>query len=280
MIEHKGALHKGYINYPPVSGFQFIVRSNSRSRKVDFSVPLPDFIQHWTTLLVDDRLFPGHSTVSSFLKSATSCKNVPSLNYVYAKHLLYPCPTYTWKALDTSNPDRQVWLDSYNLFMKNEKDGKPLRAKSRIIVLGDFKDRLYQKSQRYAPVIKYSPLRLLTAKAVREKRILQQGDCRNKFCNTNLPGDEMMVIRPPIVNPDFQEDEYWLLNKTLYGLRQSPHHWYSMIKGILLKMGLKSSQHDPCLLSDVLANPSSPDTISEVQYQPHVEIYVNDFVFY
>ena len=118
-MDHKGEFHEGYINYSPESGFQFIFRINERSRKVDFSVPLPDFKQHWTTLLGYNRLVPGHSTVSSFIKSAASCKNPPSLNYVSAKHLLSPCPTSLYKSLDPSNPDRQVWLESYN----KEKQG-------------------------------------------------------------------------------------------------------------------------------------------------------------
>ena len=197
-MDHKGDFHKGYIKYSPETGFQFTVRRNARSRKVDFSVPLPDFKQHWNTLLGDDRLFLGHSTVSSFLRSATSDKNAPSFKCVSAKHLLSPCPPYLCKALDSSNPDRQVWIDLYKeekqgitnhefyekisknqylalrragkipksipsmcvLVVKNDKDGKKLRAKSRIVVLGNFKDRLYQKSQRYAPVLKYSSLTL------------------------------------------------------------------------------------------------------------------------
>ena len=77
-MDHKGAFNKGYINYSPKSGFQFIGRRNERSRKVYFSVLLPDFKKHWTTLPGDDRFFPGHSTVSSFLKSSTSEKNAPS----------------------------------------------------------------------------------------------------------------------------------------------------------------------------------------------------------
>ena len=72
------------------------------------------------------------------------------------------------------------------LVVKNNKDGKPLRPKYRIVVLGNFEDRLYQKSQRYAPVFKYSSLRLLTAKAVGDKRILQQGECKNALCNATL----------------------------------------------------------------------------------------------
>ena len=129
------------------------------------------------------------------------------------------------------------------LVVKNEKDGKPLRAKSCIVFLGNFEDRLYQNSQRYTPFIKYVSLRLLTAKAVGEKRILQQGDCKNAFCNVTLSENEATVIRPPIGGPAFQDNEYWLLKKTLYGLRQSPHHCYNKIKGIQIKMGFNPSPH-------------------------------------
>ena len=66
----------------------------------------------------------------------------------------------------------------------------------------------------------------------------------------------------------------------MYDLRRLTHHWYNTIKGILLKMGLNASPHDPCLLSGVLYNPSSPEKISAVQYQLHVGLYVDDFVFY
>ena len=119
-------------------------------------------------------------------------------------------------------------------------------------MLGNFEDRLYQKPQRYALVLKYSSLRFLKAKAVGYKRITQQGDCKNALYNATLPENEVTVIRPPIGDPAFQEDEYWPLKKTLYGLGRSPHHRYNMIKGILLKMGLKSSPHDTCLLSGIL----------------------------
>ena len=110
------------------------------------------------------------------------------------------------------------------LLVKNYKYGKPLRAEFRIVVLGNFEDRLYQKYQRYALVLKYSSLRHPTAKCVGDKRILQQGDCKNTLCNTTLSDNEVTVIRPPIGDPAFQEDEYWLLKKTLYGLCRSPHH--------------------------------------------------------
>ena len=113
-----------------------------------------------------------------------------------------------------------------------------------------------------------------------DKRILQQGDCKNAFCNATLPYDTVKVIRPPIGDPAFQEDEYWILKKTLHGIRLSPHHWYNMIKGILLNMGLNPSPHDPFLLYGVLTNPSSLSITSDLQYQPHAGLYVKKIVFY
>ena len=110
------------------------------------------------------------------------------------------------------------------LVVKNEKDGEPLRAKSCIVVLGNFEEHLYQKLQCYATVLKYSSLHIFKAKAVGDKRALQQGDCKKTFCNATLPDDEVTVIRPNIGDPAFQDYKYWILKKTLYGLRQSPHH--------------------------------------------------------
>ena len=127
------------------------------------------------------------------------------------------------------------------LSCEKNKYGKPLRAKSRIVVLGQFEERIYQKPQRYAPVLKYSSLRLLTANTVDEKHILQQGDYKNAFYNAHLPDDEVTVILPPIGDSDFQDGEYWPLKKTLYVLHRSPHNWYNMIKGIFLKMVLNTS---------------------------------------
>ena len=230
------------------------------------------------------------------------------------------------KALHPSNPDRHVWSDSYHeeknglvdhdvyrsiskkeylalvrsgkvpkaipsmcvLVVKQDRDGKPHRAKSRIVVLGNFEDRIYDKSQRYAPVLKYDSLRLLTANAVRHRRILQQGDCKNAFCNAILPDDEATVVRPPVGDPAHDKGEYWLLNKTLYGLRRSPHHWYTMVTTILKDMGLKASPHDPCLFSGIISNTSVSSSDATATSIPlpderttiHIGLYVDDFVFF
>ena len=59
-----------------------------------------------------------------------------------------------------------------------------------------------------------------------------------------------------------------------------PHQCYNTIKGILLKTGLNPSLYETCLLSGVLAKPSSPDTIYAVQFQLYVGLFVDNFIFY
>eukprot|EP00804_Cyclotella_cryptica_P030371 CCRYP_011900-RA/>CCRYP_011900-RA protein AED:0.20 eAED:-0.11 QI:0/0/0/1/1/1/3/0/1923 len=331
-LDCRGAFHKGYLHYCPVQGFLFVVKRTAKSAKIDWTEPLHDLPQHWTTLCADNTLLPGHNTISSFLKPNSS-NNAPSAHFVSAKNLLHPCPPSLVKALHPSNPDRDIWLRSYNeekgglesmqvferinkkqylllkrsgrigkalpsmcvLVVKTDKDGKPNRAKSRIVVLGNFEDRIYDKSQKYAPVLKYTSLRLLTSKAVSDKRVLQQGDCKNAFCQAYLPEDELTVVRPPVGDPAYSRDEYWLLKKTLYGLRRSPHHWFHKITSILKDMGLRPSPHDPCLYTGVLhddaatsSRPPSPTSVLGIsppvslsKRQPvHVGLYVDDFVFY
>ena len=42
---------------------------------------------------------------------------------------------------------------------------------------------------------------------------------KDAFCNENIPDDEVTVIRPPIGNPDFQDNKYCILKEMIYGLR-------------------------------------------------------------
>jgi hypothetical protein len=345
-MDYNGSFHKGFIHCSSEGGFHFVMKRSARSKTIEWSVPLPNFRLHWTTLVGDNIIVPGHTQITSFLKSMTA-NTTPSLKFVSAKNLFNPCPPSLVKALHPNNPDRQVWLDSYNeekeglrecdvyepiskkqylallrsgkipkaipsmcvMVVKTDRDGKPNRAKSRIVVLGNHEDRYWEKSKRYAPVLTYSSLRLLASKCVGDRRVLQQGDCKNAFCNAKLPADETTVIRPPVGDPAHKTGELWLLKRTLYGLRRSPHHWYNMVTKILKDIGLQPSPHDACLYSGIIDAPNqspastsnnnsnnnpnntsdstAPESTSSTFDLPttprqeiHIGLYVDDFVFY
>ena len=148
--------------------------------------------------------------------------------------------------------------------MKTDKEGNPDQSKSRIVVLGNHKDKLWNKSQRYAPVLQYSSLRLLVSKAVGDRRVLHQGDCKHAFCNATLPDNDRLTVRPPVGDPGYDKDEYWYLKKTLYGLRRSPHHWYNAFTKVLTEMGLKASVHDPCPFDGIIDPQDDPTNPASV----------------
>jgi hypothetical protein len=107
-LDCRGAYHKGYVH-----GFQFVVKRMAWSAKIDWKEPLHDLPQHWTTLCADNVLLPGHGSISSFLRPNSS-NNAPSANFVSAKNLLHLCSPSLAKALHPNNPDRDIWLQSYN----------------------------------------------------------------------------------------------------------------------------------------------------------------------
>jgi hypothetical protein len=126
----------------------------------------------------------------------------------------------------------------------------PLWAKSRIVVLGNRESRDWSKSDCFAPVLRVD--------AAQHHRGLKQGDCKNVFCQGILPPEEITIVRPPSGDPDAAKDEYWLLQKTLYGLRRSPRHWYEKIDAILRSIGLVPNAHNPCFYTGFVRDPRNP----------------------
>ena len=161
--------------------------------------------------------------------------------------------------------------------VKFEGNYNPHRAKSCILILGNHEDCTFNKSQRFSPVLSYSSLRILTSKTIEKICILQQGYCKNAFFGALLPEDEITIVRPPLGDPNSSPDKLWFLNKMLYGLRQSPQHWYNLITEILKDMGLTSSNRNPCLFYGIIDDGTPPTT---PRHPINVGLYVDDFVFF
>eukprot|EP00978_Attheya_sp_CCMP212_P021792 scaffold64076_cov55-Attheya_sp.AAC.2 len=107
--------------------------------------------------------------------------------------------------------------------------------------------------------------------AVQHKRRLQQGDCKNAFCQATLSDDKPTIIRPPVGCPLTKAVMFWRLKKSLYRLRHAPCHWFDKIKGILKSMGLRTSPHDPCIFHGSLLPGSAPI---------YIGLYVDDFCYF
>ncbi len=264
-FEHEGQYHKGFLGLRD-GVYRFVYKSHVNKRKEDWSIPLPNLPSTWVDLCVEGVLLPGHIS-HTFLRSSVSPQQStfdPVASFVSALNLHKECPPTLLKALAESHPDREVWLESYKeeigglqalntykkitlgeyrayrekgaphaiptmcvLTIKRDENLLPHRAKSRIVALGNHEDRVWSKSDKFAPVLRSDSLRFLVSMAVQHRRPLCQGDCKNAFCQGILPADEVTIVRPPAGAPDVDPNEYWLLLRTLYGLRRSPRHWYN-----------------------------------------------------
>ena len=188
---------------------------------------------------------PAPSPVTLVSASSTSTFD-PVASIVSAINLHCDCPPSLLQALVASHPDREVWLQSYYeeksaieslgtfkrltlgeycalwekgapkaiptmcvlLTIKKEEQLLPLRAKSRIVVLGNCESHDWSKSDWFAPILRFNSLRFLVSLAVQHRRGLKQRDCENAFCQGILPPEEVTIVRPLSGDPDAVKDEY------------------------------------------------------------------------
>lgn len=81
--------------------------------------------------------------------------------------------------------------------IKMDKDGFPDRAKTCIVALGNHEELQWQKSNKFAPVLRDKSSRDMTSVAVQLGQHEKQGDFKNTSCQLYLPKDEMIITRPP-----------------------------------------------------------------------------------
>jgi len=296
---HAGEYHKGFLEFTDTHSWRFSCRRRNGIEK--WGVTLPELTRHFQSFVDDGTLIPGWQQANHFVQGHAS--------HVSASGLVIPkAPGSLRMAFTTKHPDEATWRESYaeeykglidhNTFdiiseetylesrkrtgrsaipsmgvftVKNDSDGKPVRAKSRVVVLGNKDPVEWTKAECYAPVVSQPIVRLLTSLAVRNRTTLKQADCKNAFCHPELPEDEPTIVRPPAGCPISKPNTYWRLKKTLYGLRRSPRHWYHLITKQLKAIGLRQTAHEDCLFVGEII-PGRPPL--------YLATYVDDLIYF
>jgi hypothetical protein len=311
--EHKGQYHKGFLGHSQDGTFCFSFKSHINKKSEDWGVPLPNLTSALQDLCLDGILIPGHQS-SSFQRP--HLPQAASVSHVSAIHLKCKCPRSLLTSLHPTHPDRNTWMASFHeeksdiesqgtyvkinlaqyctlcakgapkaiptmcvLSIKKDEMLNPLHAKSRIVVLRNHEDRIWAKSDKYAPVLCSNTMQLIVSLAVEHCRTLKQEDFKNTFCQGILPNGKITTVKPPVGDPDADKDKYWLLKKTFYGLRRSPHHRYNKIMTVLNSLCPKNNAPDPCLFTDSIVDPNNP--AADIPTAPlTLGIDVNDFVYF
>ena len=87
----------------------------------------------------------------------------------------------------------------------------------------------------YAPVARLSTLRLLYALAVLMQLDLASLDVEAAFMNADLK--EELFINAPSGTPQLPKGYVYRLKKSLYGLKQSPKEWNTMLTDFMVREG-------------------------------------------
>ena len=214
------------------------------------------------TLLQHKNLTPGDKKIwdAAYEEEYFGLKNLPAWSVITESEFKNMRHIYK-----TALPTMAISTIKYNEL------GHPTRAKYRIVALGNLDPHEWSRSDCYAPVMSLLELRLITALAVRHKRILKSGDVKQAFVQATLPPEENYVLKPPPGCYLTPPNTYWLLKRTLYGLKRSPRHWYERAVQILTQVGLTQCKHSPCLFRGEIIDGQPP---------LYLGLYVDDFVYF
>jgi histone deacetylase 1/2 len=144
-------------------------------------------------------------------------------------------------------PPRCNLIDCKWVFkLKHRVDGSVERYKARLVAKG-FKQRHgVDYAETFSPVVKHATIRLILSLAVSRGWCLRQLDVQNAFLHGVLEEDVFMRQPPGYEHPAFPR-HVCKLDKSIYGLKQSPRAWHARLSSALHALGFRASQADSSL---------------------------------
>jgi hypothetical protein len=122
--------------------------------------------------------------------------------------------------------------------------GQPL-FKARLVAKGFSQKEGVDFFETWAPTAKQATARCTMHLAASLDLELHAMDVDQAFLQGDL--SERIFMDPPPGLSGQSSSCVWELKRPLYGLKQAPRQWHTKLKGVLLGMGFKCSNHDPSL---------------------------------
>lgn len=116
--------------------------------------------------------------------------------------------------------------------------------KARLVVRGFAQREGHDYYDTYSPVVNFSSLRVLLTVAASKEFKIKTFDVKTAFLNSEL--DQALYMRIPEGFPK-KPGTVCKLQKSLYGLKQSPLLWANKLKESLKTLGLKPLKTEPCI---------------------------------
>lgn len=148
----------------------------------------------------------------------------------------------TWTIVDQPGGIKPIgckWIFK----IKQNENGDIIKYKARLVAKGFMQKHGIDYQETYAPVAKLTSIRIVLAVANQMNLNLHQMDVKTAFLNGYLQEDIYMTTPEGID----EHGKVCKLNKSLYGLKQSPRCWNTRFNDFILSLGFNRSRSDYCL---------------------------------
>jgi Reverse transcriptase (RNA-dependent DNA polymerase) len=129
---------------------------------------------------------------------------------------------------------------------KLDKEGKVSRYKARLVAMGFSQRKGFDYEETYAPVVRFKSIRTFLAMTAEWGMTVHQMDVKTAFLNGTLTNVEIYMEQPEGYQVD-EKDKCCLLKKSLYGLKQSPREWNSVLNTYLIGRGFTRCNEEMCM---------------------------------
>lgn len=151
----------------------------------------------------------------------------------------------TWKLMELPSGRKTVGC-KWVFRTKHGSDGRVERFKARLVARGFTQQYGIDYEETFSPVVRFTSVRALLAHGLQHGMTIHQMDVVTAFLNGNLDEDIFMQQPDGYVQTG-QEHLVCKLNKSLYGLKQSPRCWNAVFHEYMEHIGFKQGNADPCV---------------------------------
>ena len=130
--------------------------------------------------------------------------------------------------------------------VKTNADGSIERCKARLVAQGYSQKEGLDYDETFSPVVRSESVRSVVALASKCGLKLHQMDITTAFLNGDL-NEEVFMKQPEGFISHGQEHLVCRLDRSIYGLKQSPRCWNQALDAQLKLMGFQQSTSDPCI---------------------------------
>ena len=150
---------------------------------------------------------------------------------------------------------------------KHKSDGSIDWFKGRLVAKGYAQQHGIDYNEVFSPVVRFPSVRTLLAYGVQRGMKIHQMDVVTAFLNGNIKEDIYMA-QPEGFVVEGKEHLVCKLRKSIYGLKQSPRCWNSVLDSHLKSIGFSQSTADQCVY--IRNQPDKTKTI--------IAVYVDDLI--